>query len=188
MSEPYILIVIALLLSVGNYVLWWLLFDEEFDHKLNTYQEVLRSQLVRENEEFVSQMQGIIELDPEAVEVIGFGEKWKEQLEGVDRLRMESEKLKEKVVWIYYVSIFSILVSALGIALPEGIQITQAFTLYITAISWWILVIGVLLMVGLLIMYQLIELKSVPKTEGTPIKNESALSRTLSSLRNREKD
>ncbi len=188
MSEPYILIFIALLLSVGNYLIWWLLFDEEFDHRLNTYQEVLRGQLVRENEEFVSQMKGIIELDPEAVEVVGFGEKWKEQVSGVDKLRTESESLKEKVVWVYYVSIFSILVSAIGIALPDGIKITQEFTLYITAISWWVVMSGVLLMVGLLVLYQLIEIKSIPKTEGTPIKNESLFSRTLSSLRNRGKN
>ncbi len=179
---------IALLLSVGNYLIWWLLFDEEFEQRLDTYQEVLRGQLVQENEEFVTQMQGIIELDPEAAEVVGFGAKWKEQVSGVDKLRSESESLKEKIVWVYYVSIFSILVSAIGIAVPTGIKITQEFTLYITAISWWVVVSGVLLMVGLLVLYQLIELKSIPKTEGTPIKNESLFSRTLSSLRNRGKN
>lgn len=183
MSEPYILILNALLLSVGNYVLWWLLFDDEFEHRLSTYTEVLRGQLVRENEEFVSQMQGIIELDPEAVEVMGFGEKWNEQLAKVDKLRTDSEILKERIVYVYYVAIVAILFATGGIALPDGIQITQGFTLYFTAISWWIVVVDVLLMVGLLVIYQLIELKSVPKTQGQAIKNESIISRTINNLR-----
>ncbi len=188
MSEPYILIIIALLLSVGNYVLWWLIFDDEFEQRLQTYQGALKSQLVQENEEFVSQMQGIIELDPEAVEVVGFGEKWKERLSSVDKLRGEADVLKDRAVWVYYVSIVSILLSAVGIAVPKGITITQSFTLYITAVSWWVIIVGVLLMIGLLTMYQLIELKSVPKTQGTPIRNESAISKTLSSLRKRDKN
>ena len=188
MSEPHILIIIALVMSVGNYFLWWLIFDEEFEHRLQTYQEVLKSQLMKENEEFVNQMQGIIELDPEAIEVVGFGEKWQQELGKTNKLRTESELLKDQSVWVYYVSIVAILLAALGIALPEGIRVTQSFTLYITAISWWVIVIGVLLMMGLLTLYQLIELKSVPKTQGTPIKNESAISRVLSNLRNREKN
>ena len=188
MSEPYILIIIALVLSVGNYVLWWLIFDDEFEHRIQTYQEVLKSQLMRENEEFVNQMQGIIELDPEAIEVVGFGEKWQQQLGSVNKLRNESEILKDQSVWVYYVSLVAILLATIGIAVPDGIRITQDFTLYVTAISWWVIVGGVLLMVGLLTLYQLIEMKSVPKTQGTPIKNESALSRTLKNLRNREKN
>ena len=185
MNEPYILILIALILSVGNYFLWWLIFDDEFEQRLQTYQEVLKSQLMKDNEEFVNQMQGIIELDPEAVEVVGFGEKWKEQLGSVNKLRVESETLKDRAVWVYYFSLFSILLSTVGIALPGGIRITESFTLYITAISWWVIVIGLLLMVGLLTLYQLIELKTVPKTQGQPIKNESSISKTLSNLRKR---
>ena len=188
MSEPYILIVIALILSGGNYFLWWLIFDEEFEHRIQTYQEALKARLMRENEDFVNQMQGIIELDPEAIEVVGFGEKWQTQLESVNKLRDESENLKDQSVWIYYVSIIAILLASLGIAVPGGIRITQNFTLYITSISWWVIVSGVLLMVGLLTLYQLIELKTVPKTQGTPIKNESVISRTISNLRTRGKN
>ena len=188
MSEPYILILIALILSAGNYALWWLIFDDEFEHRLQTYQDALKSQLVKENEEFVNQMQGIIELDPEAIEVVGFDEKRQFQLGSANKLRNESEILKDQSVWVYYVSIIAILLAAIGIAVPDGIRITQDFTLYITAISWWIIVGGVLLMMGLLTLYQLIELKSVPKTQGTPIKNESAISRTIANLRNRNKN
>ncbi len=185
MSEPYILIINALILSVGNYVLWWLIFDDEFEQRIQVYQEALKSQLMKENEDFVNQMQGIIELDPEAIEVVGFGEKWKAQLGSVNKLRNESEILKDQSVWVYYVSLVAILLAAIGIAVPDGIRITQDFTLYITAISWWAIVGGVILMMGLLILYQLIELKSVPKTQGTPIRNESAIAKTLKNLRNR---
>ena len=188
MSEPYILIINALVLSVGNYALWWLIFDEEFEHRIQTYQQVLKSQLVRENEDFVNQMQGIIELDPEAIEVVGFGENWQKQLGSVNKLRTESEILKDQSVWVYYVSLVAILLAVIGIAVPDGIRITQDFILYVTAISWWVIIGGVLLMVGLLVLYQLIELKSVPKTQGTPIKNESPIARTLKNLRNRGKN
>jgi hypothetical protein len=173
---------------VGNYVLWWLIFDEEFEHHLQTYQDAMNSQFMREHEEFGSQMQGIIELDPEALEVVGFGEKRQTQLESGNKLRTQSEALKDRVVFVYYVSLIAILFSTMGIVIPQGIRITQGFTLYFTAISWWIIVIGVFLMVGLLTLYQLIELKSVPKTQGTPIKNESIISRTISNLRNRGKN
>lgn len=188
MSEPYILIFNALLLSVGNYFIWWLLFDEEFEQRLSTYSEVLKGQLVKENEEFVSQMQGIIELDPEAVEVVGFGDKWKERLDQVDKLRNNSEVLKTRIVYVYYVAIAAIVFATGGIALPEGIRVTQNFTLYMTAISWWVVLIDVLLMVGLLIIYQLIEIKTVPKTQGKAIKNEGLITQTLNNLRSRGKN
>jgi hypothetical protein len=187
LTEPYILILIALLVSVGNYSLWWLVFDEEFDRRLQVYQGALKTQLVRENEEFVTQMQGIIELDPEAVEVMGFGDNWKSKLSTVDRLRLQAESLKDRAVYVYYVSIVSILFSTMGIGVPQGIRITQSFTLYFTAISWWVIIASVLLMLGLLLIYQLIELKTVPKPQGKAIKNESLFSKTINNLRERSK-
>jgi len=90
LTEPYILILNALLLSGGNYAMWWLLFDDEFDTRLRTFQSTQRNRMTTENEEFVSQMKGIIELDPEAIEVDGFGEKRQEKIDGVDRLRQPS--------------------------------------------------------------------------------------------------
>ncbi|MBT5642772.1 hypothetical protein HOJ44_06605, partial [Candidatus Bathyarchaeota archaeon] len=94
MIEPYILILIALLLSGGNYTMWWLLFDEDFDSRLRTYQSTQRNRMMREDQEFVIKMQGIIELDPEAIDVIGFGDKWQDKIDSVDKLRHESETLK----------------------------------------------------------------------------------------------
>lgn len=188
MTEPYILILIALLLSGGNYVMWWILFDEEFDSRLRIYQSTQRNRMMKEDKEFVSKMQGIIELDPEAMDVIGFGEKWQEKIDSVDKLRHESETLKTRIVWVYYVSISAIVLASLGVTMPEGIQITRAFTLYFTALSWWTVIVGLILMLGLLTHYQLIELRTVPKTEGTPISGDSLVQRVISGLRNIGKD
>ena len=188
MTEPYILILIALLLSGGNYAIWWLLFDDEFDSRLRTHQSTQRNRMMAKNEEFVSQMQGIIELDPEAMDVVGFGEKWQEKTDGVDRLRHESETLKTRIVWVYYVAILSIILASLGVPMPAGIQITQTFTLYFTALSWWTVMVDLVLMLGLLTNYQIIELRTAPKTEGTTISSDSRFQKVISGLRKRSKD
>ena len=168
--------------------MWWLLFDEEFDSRLRIYQSTQRNRMMQEDQEFVSKMQGIIELDPEAIDVIGFGEKWQEKIDSVDKLRHESEMLKTRIVWVYYVSIFAIVLASLGVTMPTGIQLTKTFTLYFTALSWWTVIVGLVLMLGLLTHYQLIELRTVPKTEGTPISGDSLVQRVISGLRNIGKD
>ncbi|MFA9494373.1 MAG: hypothetical protein ACERKS_00470 [Candidatus Bathyarchaeota archaeon] len=188
MTEPYILILNALLLSGGNYAMWWLLFDDEFDTRLRTFQSTQRNRMMTENEGFVSQMKGIIELDPEAMEVDGFGERGQEKIDGVDRLRHESETLKTRIVWVYYVAILSIGLASLGVTIPAGIQITQTFTFYFTALSWWTVMVDLVLMLGLLTHYQLIELRTVPKTEGTAISGDSGFQKIITGLRKRGKD
>lgn len=167
--------------------MWWLLFDDEFDTRLRTFQSIRRNRKMTENEEFVSQMKSIIELDPDAMEVVGFGER-KEKIDGVDMLRHESETLKTRIVWIYYVAIVSITLASLGVTMPTGIQITQTFTLYFTALSWWTVMVDLVLMLGLLTHYQLIELRTVPKTEGTAISSDSGFQKIISGLRKRGKD
>ena len=188
MIEPYILILIALLLSGGNYAMWWLLFDEDFDSRLRTYQSTQRNRMMREDQEFVIKMQGIIELDPEAIDVIGFGDKWQDKIDSVDKLRHESETLKTRVVWVYYVSIVAIVLASLGVTMPAGIEMTNTVTIYFTALSWWTVVVNLMIMLGLLTHYQLIELRTVPRTEGTPISSDSLTQRVISGLRNFGKD
>ena len=168
--------------------MWWLLFDDDFDSRLRIFQSTQRNRMMAENEEFVSQMHGIIDLDPEAMEVVGFGEKWQEKIDGVDRLRHESETLKTRIVWVYYVALFSIVLASLGVTMPSGIQITQTFTLYFTALSWWTVMVGLVLMLGLLTHYQLIEMRTVPKTEGTAIRGDSGFQKIISGLMKRSKD
>lgn len=188
MTEPYILILIALLLSGGNYAMWWLLFDEEFDSRLRIYQSTQRNRMMKEDQDFVSKMQGIIELDPEAIDVIGFGDKWQEKIDNVDKLRHESENMKTRIVWVYYVSIVAIVLASLGVTMPAGIEATNTVTIYFTALSWWTVTVGLVIMLGLLTHYQLIEMRTVPKTEGTPISGDSLTERVISGLRNFGKD
>jgi len=72
--------------------------------------------------------------------------------------------------------------------MPAGIQITQTFTFYFTALSWWTVMVDLVLMLGLLTHYQLIELRTVPKTEGTAISGDSGFQKIITSLRKRGKD
>jgi hypothetical protein len=185
LNESYILILSSVILSMGNFVLWWLLFDEEFDQRIEIYYEAYREQMKRENEEFVAKMQDIIDLDPEAVEIAGFGEKWREKLENVNKLRMEADAMRKRVIWVYYFALGAILFAAGGLVVPGGVPVTDSFTLYSKAISWWVLVVGVLTMVGLLVHYQLIENKSQPRTEGEPIRDGSSIQSVIDGLRSK---
>ena len=183
MIEPYILIFISLILSVGNFVLWWLLFNDEFSQRLDIYETAYREQMKRENEEFIAKMGGLMDLDPEAVEVSGFGESWREKLEKAGKLREEASNMRRRTIWVYYFSLGTILFAAIGLVIPQGVPLTDTFTLYPTAISWWTLVVGVLVMVGLLVHYQLIENKSEPRTEGEPIRDDSPVQSVFGGLR-----
>jgi hypothetical protein len=73
-----------------------------------------------ENLEFVSKMQNLIELDPEAVEIIGFGDKWNERLESGSRFMEESDEMRKRTIWVYYVALVSVLFATGGLALPAG--------------------------------------------------------------------
>ncbi|MBT5642168.1 hypothetical protein HOJ44_03535, partial [Candidatus Bathyarchaeota archaeon] len=72
--------------------------------------------------------------------------------------------------------------------MPAGIEMTNTVTIYFTALSWWTLVVNLMIMLGLLTHYQLIELRTVPRTEGTPISSDSLTQRVISGLRNFGKD
>jgi hypothetical protein len=181
--ESYILILSAVILSVGNFALWWLLFDDEFKQRMEIYEEAFREQMKKENEKFVNTLQPIIELDPEAAEIAGFGDQWRENLQDVSKLREEAQDMRRRTIWVYYFALGTILFASGGLLAPNGIQITSEFTLYITAISWWVLVSGVLAMVGLLVHFQLIENRSIPRTEGEAISDDSAIGSVLGGLR-----
>lgn len=179
------MILLAVIFSVGNFVLWWLLFDEEFSQRLEIYEEAFREQMKRENEEGVAKIQDIITFDPEAVELAGFGKKWKKNIETVSRLRDEAQSMRRRTVWVYYFALGAILFATGGLVIPNGVILSDSFTLYSTAASWWVLVVGVLVMVGLLVHYQLIENKSQPKTEGEPIRDNSSVQSLIGGIRNK---
>jgi len=183
--EPYILIVLAMILSASNSLLWWILFDEGFNQRLELDAEARRERMKKENEEFISKMQGIIELDPDAVEVVGFGETWKKELAEINMLKEEAKRLQRRTVWVNYFTLATIIFAAVGLKLPDGVSITDSFTLYFTAISWWMLIIGVQVIIGLLIHYQLIKNRSEPRPEGEAINDYSTLDSIIRWLKSR---
>ena len=127
-------------------------------------------------------MQDVIDLDSEAVEIAGFGEKWKEKIEAVSKLREETQSRRRRTVLVYYFALGAIVFAAGGLVIPRGIVLSDTFTLYSTAVSWWVLVVGVLVMVGLLVHYQLIENKSQPRTEGEPIRDYSSVQSVINGV------
>ena len=181
MNEPYILVSITVILSMGNFVLWWLLFDEDFTRRIEIYDEAHRDQMKQEKVNFVSKMQGIIGLRS-ALKVAEFDENWKDELENVNLLIDEAQSMRRHTVWVHYFALEAIFFAASGLALPDGMAIGD-FVLYSTSIAWWIIVMGILTMIGLLVHYQLIENKSEPITEGEHIRDDSGIHSISSKLR-----
>jgi len=91
--------------------------------------------------------------------------------------------MRRRTIWVYFFSLGTILFAAIGLVIPQGVPLTDTFTLYPTAIGWWTLVVGVLIMVGLEVHYQLIEKKSEPRTEGEPIRGDSPVQSVFGGLR-----
>lgn len=86
----------------------------------------------------------------------------------------EAKSMRRRSVWVYYFALGVIFFAAGELALPDGISVGD-LVLYSTAIAWWVIVMGILTMVGLIVHYQLIENKSEPLTEGEPIRDYSGL-------------
>ena len=156
MIEPYILILLAVTLAVCHFAVFRLVFDDGFEARFSVYQDRQKSLLVRENEEFVSSMQGIIEMDPESVETSGFGEKWRHKLESIDEVLDRRRELEGKVHVTYYILIASVLVSAAALPVPSGVPLPFNTVLYVTSFSWWLLLGALLWMMWLLLRYQMV--------------------------------
>jgi hypothetical protein len=154
--EPYILILLTVTLAVCHFAVFRLVFDDDFEARFSVYQDRQRSLLVRENEEFVSSMQGIIDMDPESVETSGFGEKWRHKLESIDEVLERRRELEGKVHVTYYVLIASVLASAAALGVPDGIPLPFNTILYVTSFSWWLLLGALLWMMWLLLRYQMV--------------------------------
>jgi hypothetical protein len=154
--EPYILVLLAVVLAVCHFAVFRLVFDDDFEARFSVYQDRQRNFLVRENEEFVSSMQSVIEMDPESVETSGFGEKWRHKLESIDEVLDRRRELEGKVHVTYYVLIASVLVSAAALPVPNGIQLPFNTVLYVTSFSWWLLLGALLWMMWLLLRYQMV--------------------------------
>jgi hypothetical protein len=154
--EPYILILLTVTLAVCHFAVFRLVFDDDFEAKFSVYQDRQRNLLIRENEEFVSSMQDIIDMDPESVETSGFGEKWRHKLESIDEVLERRRELEGKVHVTYYVLIASVLASAAALGVPDGIPLPFNTILYVTSFSWWLLLGALLWMMWLLLRYQMV--------------------------------
>lgn len=154
--EPYILILLTVMLAVCHFAVFRLVFDDDFEARFNVYQDRQRSILVRENEMFVSSMQSVIGSDPESVEASGFGEKWRHKLASIDEMLERRRELEGKVHLTYYVLIASVLVSAAALTVPGGIRLPLDTVLYVTSFGWWLLLAALLWMMWLLLRYQMV--------------------------------
>jgi hypothetical protein len=154
--EPYILILLAVILAVSHFAVFRLVFDDDFEARFKVYQDRQRNQLMRENEEFVSSMQNVMELDPESVEASGFGAKWRHKLASIDEVVERRRELEGKVHITYYVLIGSVLTSAAALSVPDGVPLPFNTVLYVTSFSWWLLLGALLWMMWLLLRYQMV--------------------------------
>ena len=157
MKEPYILIINAVIMMVGNFLLFRLAFDDEFEERFTTYQNQVKERMISENERFVTTMRGIIELDPESIEVMGFREKWNKHLEIIDIMKDQRDRLETKVQIVYFPLLVSLLFATGGLALPDGVRVPFVGTVYVTSFSWWLLAFAVLLMLWMLLQHYLLE-------------------------------
>ena len=156
MIEPYILILLAVITAVGYFVVLRVVFDDDFEARFRVYQDRQKNHLMRENEEFVSSMQGVMELDPESVEASGFGEKWRHKLASIDEVLERRRELEGKVHITYYVLIASVLTSSAALSVPGGVPLPFNTVLYFTSFSWWLLLGALLWMMWLLLRYQMV--------------------------------
>jgi hypothetical protein len=154
--EPYILILLSVAMSVSHALIFRLSFDDSFEARFEAYKEAQRASMVKENQDFVRSMKGIIDLDPEAVEVMGFGEKWKQRLLSMDDVKVLRSKLERKIHIVYYFTIASVVFAGIGLVLG-GVQLPFGYTFYVTSLSWWLLLGGLMSMLYLLVEYQLVE-------------------------------
>lgn len=156
MIEPYILILLAVILAVCHFAVFRLVLDDDFEARFSVYQDRQRSLLVRENEEFVSSMRGVIDMDPESVEASGFGDRWRQRLASIDEVLERRRELEGKVHVTYYVLIASVLVSAAALGVPGGIRLPFDAVLYVTSFGWWLLLGALIWMMWLLLRYQMV--------------------------------
>ena len=154
--EPYILILLAVTLAVCHFAVFRLVLDDDFEARFSVYQDRQRSLLVRENEEFVSSMQGVIDRDPESVEASGFGERWRHRLASIDEVLERRRELEGKIHLTYYVLIASVLFSSAALTAPNGIPLPFDTILYVTSFGWWLLLAALLWMMWLLLRCQMV--------------------------------
>lgn len=155
--EPYILILLAAAMAVSHFLVFRLVFDDDFESRFAEFRTRQRAILMKENQEFVNGMRGVIELDPESVEASGFGEKWRHKLASIDAVLDRRRELEGRIHVVYFILIASVLTSAAGLGAPNGIMLPLGYVLYVTSFSWWLLLWALMLMLWMLLRYQMID-------------------------------
>lgn len=182
MNESYVLILNAVVLSVGNFALWRLLFDENFVERLN-FSEIIYTDQVNN----VDSKQAD-DLD-DSNNVIQDYIKPENMIENSNlikkRVSIEARALQQRTIWVYYFTLGVILFATVGLLIPKGVVISSASTIYMTSISWWILVSGVLCMLGLLVHFQLIEQKMSKPAEGERIRGNTGIKSLIDLLKSK---
>jgi hypothetical protein len=178
LNESYVLILNAVVLSVGNFALWWTLFDEQFIERLNFSEKIYHDRLKQGGSEQLESLN-----DPnDVLQNITATDNMTENSLIKNTILNEARALQKRTIWVYYFALGAILFATIGLLIPKGIVFSN-LTVYVTSLSWWILVIGVLCMLGLLINYQLIEHEIIKPPEGERIKGYTGLKSLMDLIR-----
>jgi hypothetical protein len=112
MNEAFILILESMIVAMINFFVFSLIFKDDFDLRFNRYQGRVKNLMAQESNRLVETMKPIIELDPDAVERIGFGDKWRSMIEALNKVKKDKLSFEALIKKVYYPVIGSVAVSA----------------------------------------------------------------------------
>lgn len=157
MIEAYILVVLTLVLTVGHFLLFHIVLKSDYETKLRRYQAFMKNRLYEVNKEFVDKMQDIIELDPEAIELLGFGDIWRRSLASIQEIDKRTKKIWRDQLYVYIVILPALFSAVAALLWPAPIKMPSGYRLYLTSVSWWFILFTFLAMIVILARYQKIE-------------------------------
>jgi len=155
--EAYILVVLTLVLTIGHFLLFQIVLKSDYETKLRRYQAFMKNRLYEINKEFVDKMQDIIELDPEAIELLGFGDTWRRSLASIQEIDKRTKKIWRDQLYVYIVILPALFSAVSAILWPAPIKMPSGYRLYFTSISWWFILFTFIAMIVILARYQKIE-------------------------------
>ena len=157
MIEAYILVVLTLVLTVGHFLLFHIVLKSDYETKLARYQAFMKNRLYEVNKEFVDKMQDIIELDPEAIELLGFGDTWRRSLASIQEIDKRTKKIWRDQLYVYIVILPALFSAVSALLWPTPMVLPSGYRLYYTSISWWFILFTFIAMIVILARYQKIE-------------------------------
>ena len=157
MIEAYILVVITLVLTIGHFLLFHIVLRSDYETKLRRYEAFMKNRLYEVNKEFVDKMQDIIELDPEAIELLGFGDTWRRSLASIQEIDRRTKKIWHDQLYVYLVIIPALMSAVSALLWPAPMVLPSGYRLYFTSVSWWFILFTFIAMIIILTRYQKIE-------------------------------